>query len=437
MRARLAKLWNVRSDVAHPEELYVTVRIRLNPDRRLAVPPEVVSTGSSPEYQAAADAAVRAVLQGQPYTMLRDDTYEQWKYMDIDFDPKQMFRGRGAASTAGEHTLSSPSPVASSPPPSTRWWCDSSKNYYPTVSSCRTSWRAIDVAARQERENREIRQRDEATKKALESIKWKRIEADNGAAFVIDTNSITHDNSGRAYALTCIVDNNTCPPLNMRNLQFDCHGHYRDVYNGSEMLIAPPRSVVGQMAALACVGAKDTRFADDSDHPSLSGTTPAEYCQGLSPDACARVTAMVNDRTLPPCKSGYGLVGSGYTPEQRRACSVRGTMRAALPPALVSASATPPPSKPGETVIGQWSGKGNGKSNQFRVESGPWEFRVKSADGRSGGIYKVSDRTSVYEFFYGEGERHTQLTSSGDLYFVIKTTGDWTVTVVSFSPPVR
>ena len=92
MRARLASLWNVRPGVEHPEELYVTVRIRLNPDRRLAAPPQVVSTGSSPRYQEAADAAVRAVLQGQPYTMLRDETYEQWKYMDIDFDPKQMFR---------------------------------------------------------------------------------------------------------------------------------------------------------------------------------------------------------------------------------------------------------------------------------------------------------------------------------------------------------
>ena len=91
MRARLASLWNVQPGVEHPEELYVTVRIRLNPDRRLAAPPEVVSTGNSPRYQAAADAAVRAVLQGQPYTMLRDETYDQWKYMDIDFDPKQMF----------------------------------------------------------------------------------------------------------------------------------------------------------------------------------------------------------------------------------------------------------------------------------------------------------------------------------------------------------
>ena len=92
MRARLASLWNVQPGTERPEELFVTIRIRLTPERRLAGPPQIVSTGSSPRYQAAADAAVRAVLQGQPYSMLRDETYEQWKYMDIDFDPKQMFR---------------------------------------------------------------------------------------------------------------------------------------------------------------------------------------------------------------------------------------------------------------------------------------------------------------------------------------------------------
>jgi colicin import membrane protein len=91
MRARLASLWNVQPGVEHPEELYVTVRIQLGRDRRLIAPPQIVSRGSSPRYQAAAEAAVRAVLQGQPYNMLRDETYDQWKYMDIDFDPKQMF----------------------------------------------------------------------------------------------------------------------------------------------------------------------------------------------------------------------------------------------------------------------------------------------------------------------------------------------------------
>ncbi|MBR0825249.1 protein TolA [Bradyrhizobium manausense] len=92
MRARLASLWNVQPGIEHPEELFVTVRIHLGPDRRLTQPPQVVSTGTSTRYQAAADAAVRAVLQGQPYNMLRTETYEQWKYMDIDFDPKTMFR---------------------------------------------------------------------------------------------------------------------------------------------------------------------------------------------------------------------------------------------------------------------------------------------------------------------------------------------------------
>lgn len=91
MRARLASLWNVQPGVEHPEELVVTVRIQLGHDRRLTAPPKVVAIGSSPRAQAAAEAAVRAVLEGQPYNMLRDETYDQWKYMDIDFDPKQMF----------------------------------------------------------------------------------------------------------------------------------------------------------------------------------------------------------------------------------------------------------------------------------------------------------------------------------------------------------
>jgi colicin import membrane protein len=53
----------------------------------------VVSRGTSPRYQAAAEAAVRAVLQGQPYNMLRDETYSQWQDIVVTFDPRQMFHG--------------------------------------------------------------------------------------------------------------------------------------------------------------------------------------------------------------------------------------------------------------------------------------------------------------------------------------------------------
>ena len=93
LRARLTKLWNVQAGTERPEELIVDIRIRLTPDRRLAAPPEVVSQGSSPRYQAAADAAMRAVLQGQPFDMLQAATYEQWKDMIVTFDPRQMFHG--------------------------------------------------------------------------------------------------------------------------------------------------------------------------------------------------------------------------------------------------------------------------------------------------------------------------------------------------------
>jgi len=52
----------------------------------------IVSRGSSPTSQVAAEAARRAVLEGQPFNMLRDESYDAWKDMEITFDPKAMFR---------------------------------------------------------------------------------------------------------------------------------------------------------------------------------------------------------------------------------------------------------------------------------------------------------------------------------------------------------
>jgi outer membrane biosynthesis protein TonB len=90
--ARLKDLWNVPAGIEHPEQMVVVVEIRLTRDRRLASPPVVISRGTSPTYQVAAEAAVRAVLEGQPFNMLRDETYDAWKVMEITFDPKLMFR---------------------------------------------------------------------------------------------------------------------------------------------------------------------------------------------------------------------------------------------------------------------------------------------------------------------------------------------------------
>lgn len=84
---------------------------------------------------------------------------------------------------------------------------------------------------------------------------WKRIEADNGAVFAIDLSSIVRA-GGLADAMVCPIDNNHCAPWNVTSFRFDCHGHFMDFQTG-RLELAPPRSVVGHMAAIACGTAKE------------------------------------------------------------------------------------------------------------------------------------------------------------------------------------
>ena len=41
---------------------------------------------------ASRDSAVRAVLTGQPFDMLKPEHYDNWKEIELTFDPKDMFR---------------------------------------------------------------------------------------------------------------------------------------------------------------------------------------------------------------------------------------------------------------------------------------------------------------------------------------------------------
>jgi colicin import membrane protein len=93
MRAKLMQLWNPPAGVRNPEELIVKIRIRLKRDGTLADLPAVIATNSTPQGVIARENAVRAVLRGQPFTMLSPATYDLWKEIDITFDPRDMFRG--------------------------------------------------------------------------------------------------------------------------------------------------------------------------------------------------------------------------------------------------------------------------------------------------------------------------------------------------------
>jgi outer membrane biosynthesis protein TonB len=92
LRARLAQLWTPPAGAKNPQEIVVQVRMLLKPDGTLAAPPMATNSGSSQLFMAARDSAMRAVLRGQPYDMLRPEHYEQWKDIEVTFDPRDMLR---------------------------------------------------------------------------------------------------------------------------------------------------------------------------------------------------------------------------------------------------------------------------------------------------------------------------------------------------------
>ncbi|WIG52220.1 MAG: hypothetical protein OJF48_003138 [Afipia sp.] len=152
---------------------------------------------------------------------------------------------------------------------------------------------------------------------------WQKVEADNGAVYQIDLNSISHFSNGTAESVVYAVEGPGYNPENMRRLWFDCQGKYRDSTGPGigPTSYAPPRSIIGRISQIACAGAKETRFQDSSSPQPKP--TPAQYCVGFSPASCARITAAVEAKPKPDyCRPGFGLVGSGLSSEQLRICYV-------------------------------------------------------------------------------------------------------------------
>jgi colicin import membrane protein len=94
LRAKLISLWNPPPAVStNPDQYVITIHIRLTRDYRLDGQPAVLTNGQGPLFEATRDSALRAVFQAQPYDMLSPPTYDQWKEMDINFDPREVFGG--------------------------------------------------------------------------------------------------------------------------------------------------------------------------------------------------------------------------------------------------------------------------------------------------------------------------------------------------------
>jgi colicin import membrane protein len=89
--ARLNRIWNKRCDVEGFRNLEdIQVQFHLTPDGDLEGAPQVISPHrADPVWQAAADAAVRAVYQARPFKELPKQTYSQWRTFTANYQAKE------------------------------------------------------------------------------------------------------------------------------------------------------------------------------------------------------------------------------------------------------------------------------------------------------------------------------------------------------------
>jgi colicin import membrane protein len=82
--------WNIQAGMEGASSLVPIIQFELNRDGSVRGAPRVANPQNSPQFQAAADAAIRAILECQNYN-LPPDKYETWEIVKLKFDPSQMF----------------------------------------------------------------------------------------------------------------------------------------------------------------------------------------------------------------------------------------------------------------------------------------------------------------------------------------------------------
>ncbi len=91
LRRQIERCWSPPVGVAGAAELAVKVRLDLRRDGGLSSAPIVMNSGDG-VFQVAAEAAMRAVSQCQPYD-LPGDKYDAWREIIFTFDPRFMLGG--------------------------------------------------------------------------------------------------------------------------------------------------------------------------------------------------------------------------------------------------------------------------------------------------------------------------------------------------------
>ncbi len=93
LRARISNCWSPPPGIDVNSKLYVVLRVLFKTDGSMSQAPVLVEGSASPLGPALADSAKRALLLCQPFTMLKSEHYDQWKDIELKFDPHELLGG--------------------------------------------------------------------------------------------------------------------------------------------------------------------------------------------------------------------------------------------------------------------------------------------------------------------------------------------------------
>ena len=97
LRARVESFWDIPAGSLDVADMVVQVRVRFNRDGSLKGEPMVLNNNPNPAFRVAAEASLRALHRGAPYTFLPASQYDTWNDVELDFRPQDMFRSAAAS----------------------------------------------------------------------------------------------------------------------------------------------------------------------------------------------------------------------------------------------------------------------------------------------------------------------------------------------------
>jgi len=93
LRSRISTCWSPPPGINASTKIYVVLRVLFKQDASMSREPVLVEATASPLGPALAESAKRALLLCQPFTMLKPEHYEQWKDLELKFDPQELLGG--------------------------------------------------------------------------------------------------------------------------------------------------------------------------------------------------------------------------------------------------------------------------------------------------------------------------------------------------------